>query len=60
MMKSLYFTHPLVVVAATFLAPVVSAVTEQECLDTYLPARIACYDTEGPCDALPIPDFAFP
>jgi len=48
------------VVAAAFLATVVSAVTEQECLDTYLPARIACYDTEGPCDALPIPDFAFP
>lgn len=31
-------------------------ISEQECKEKYLPARLACYDTDGPCDPLPVAD----
>lgn len=30
-------------------------ISREECMKEYLPKRLACYDTDGPCDPLPIP-----
>jgi glyoxylase-like metal-dependent hydrolase (beta-lactamase superfamily II) len=42
------------------LAFVTKAIPMQECIDDFLPARVACYDTDGPCDLLPVADESFP
>lgn len=58
-MKS-FLLRLAVMVAAATTTRMVTAIPEQECIDSYLPDRLACYETDGPCDSLPIPDGSFP